>query len=133
MKILGLSVDVKIRCEDTGGAYYVFHMTIPAGEGVPAHVHTLEDEVICILEGELEVTLGAQTSCAKTGDTLHFVRNLPHGFKNQTNTSCTAIVFVSPGDSFEQFFDDLTRLSKGPDTEMDKVLALAGKHGMTFL
>ena len=133
MNILGTTVENKITSAETGGKYYAFEITIPPGEGVPPHIHTLEDEVLCMINGELEVLLDGKPETATPGTVKNFPMGVPHGFQNNTDQPCSAIVLVTPGESFEQFFKELSEVSRGPDTDMNEVVAITGKFGMTFV
>jgi len=53
--LLGMLETIRISREDTGGAYGLIEIALPAGVGPPWHVHPEEDEWIYVLEGELTV------------------------------------------------------------------------------
>ena len=44
------------------------------------HTHPHEQSVYC-LEGEFEFTAGSETNIIKSGDTIYFPPNMPHGCK----------------------------------------------------
>ena len=96
MKILGSTVEVKVSSKESGGQYYVFEMTWPPGEGVPPHVHSLENEVLCILEGELEVSIDGQREICGPGAVKNFPVGTAHGFMNASGQPCRAVVYTSP-------------------------------------
>ena len=54
----------KASGEDTGGAYALTDSVVPPGGGPPPHIHHREDEAFWVLEGELEVTVGANLAVA---------------------------------------------------------------------
>ncbi|HSG31704.1 MAG TPA: cupin domain-containing protein [Thermodesulfobacteriota bacterium] len=133
MDILGTTVITKVSSAETGGAYYVFHLLIPPSGGIPAHVHENEDEIFCIIEGDLEITVdGSVVNCTK-GDVQNLPRGIVHGIKNTSNSESKSIVFITPGSSFEDFFSKLTLLSKGPDTDMGEVIKLSAEYGIKFV
>jgi mannose-6-phosphate isomerase-like protein (cupin superfamily) len=70
--------------------------------GVPRHMHTREDEVYFVLEGELEVIVGEDKFVLKAGDTLMAPRDIPHALrKSGTIQNRYLLAFSPPG--FEEF------------------------------
>ena len=130
--LLGHSITTVFSKQETDGAYYVFDLVTPPGLGLPKHVHKLEDEIIYIVAGAFEIELGEKTFIAKAGDSVFFPRGIAHAFKNVSSKPTTAIFTVSPGASFENFFEKLAALPPGPP-EMDKIVEIFGNHGMTIL
>ncbi len=57
----------KVKSEDTKGVFSVIEIISPPGKGVSLHVHEQEDELVYLLDGEIEVTLGDQTMTAVAG------------------------------------------------------------------
>lgn len=129
--ILGHMVTVKLHSWD-GNNNYVFELISPPGSGIPPHVHKNEDEVFYILEGSLEVMIGEKVFKATAGDCLNLVRNVPHTYKIIGTTDAKTLWYVSPGRSFEEFFNQLSQFPPGPP-DPDKLNALCEKHGMKFL
>jgi uncharacterized cupin superfamily protein len=129
--ILGHEVTAKIHSWD-GNNNYVFRMVSPPGSGIPPHVHTIEDELVYILEGELEVMIGGDTFKASAGDCLNFVRTVPHAYTITGSTNAKTLWYVSPGKSFEDFFGELSKFPPGPP-DIEMLNSLCEKHGMKFL
>jgi len=132
MNELGHTAIEKICSADTGGTRYVFEVLSPPGLGIPPHVHSHEDEVICVIEGEFEVFLGGQVFRAGAGSVLNFARGTPHGFQNVGSTPGRTMWIVTPGASFEDFFHELAHMPPGPP-DFPKIAALFGKYGMEVL
>jgi quercetin dioxygenase-like cupin family protein len=80
----------------TGGAYSLIDATVRQGFEAPPHVHTKEDEIFFILEGEVEFTSGGIVTLAKPGDHVFQPRNVEHWFKLKTPTA-RALVMFTPG------------------------------------
>ncbi|NJM41434.1 MAG: cupin domain-containing protein [Anaerolineae bacterium] len=129
---LGHTAIEKVCSADTGGAYYAFEVISPAGIGIPPHVHSREDEVIYIIEGDYEVFLGGKVFRAGPGSVLNFARGTPHGFQNVGSTAGRTMWVVTPGASFEQFFHELAQVPPGPP-DLQMIGALFGKYGMDVL
>jgi quercetin dioxygenase-like cupin family protein len=132
MRVMGNDVTVKLTKQETNGEYYLFEVVTPPGVGVPPHVHQHEDEIIEVVEGELEVQLGDQVYQAKAGALIHFVRYAPHGFRNTSPNPCRTRWTVIPGQSFEQFFNELGALPEG-QPDLEKVAAIFAKYDIELL
>lgn len=132
MNELGHTAIEKVRSADTGGAYYAFEVISPAGMGIPPHVHSREDEVIYVIEGDYEVFLGGKVFRAGPGSVLNFARGTAHGFQNVGRTAGRTVWVVTPGASFEKFFHELAQVPPGPP-DLQMIGALFGKYGMDLL
>lgn len=132
MSALGLTAIEKIRSADTDGVSYAFEVISPTGFGIPPHVHTHEDEVLYVIEGELEIFLDGKVLRAGAGSVLNFTRGMAHGFKGIATPISRVLHVVTPGTSFEQFLHELVSLPPGPP-DMAQVAALFGKYGMEIL
>jgi quercetin dioxygenase-like cupin family protein len=132
MQALGLSAIEKIRSADTDGVAYAFEVISPAGFGIPPHIHSHEDEVLYVIEGELEIFLGGETLRAGPGSVLNFTRGTAHGFQGVGTPVSRALHVVTPGTSFERFLHELVSLPPGPP-DIPLLSALFGKYGMELL
>lgn len=120
---------IKLKASDTSGGLSILFSLVPAGSGIPPHVHTLEDETFQITEGELEVNIGGDIHRLTTGDMIFMPRNIPHSFKAITETSMWVILNPAGG---EQMFTEIAGLPPGaPD--MAKVAQIAAKYGVSFI
>jgi quercetin dioxygenase-like cupin family protein len=122
-------VTEKVTCEQSGGDYYVIQQVSPPGSFVPPHVHSLEDEIVFIDDGEFEIFLGGKTSRAGPGAVLHFARGTYHGFKIVGERSGKSTWVITPGTSFQAFFREVAAFPPGPP-DFAKLDALHAKHGM---
>jgi len=133
MNIMGSPVEVKISSTSNGGAYFMFHITVAPGEGVPPHTHTIEDEMFYILEGELSLLFGGKSLTGIAGQGFLLPRNVPHGYVNRSGETAKMLVTVSPGHSFEAFFTELDALTRRGGFGPAEVGALALRFGMSFM
>lgn len=127
--LMGGRQTIKLRSEDTNEKMAKIYSVVPAGSGIPSHVHSLEDETFEITEGELEVTVNGEVNVLHTGDLIFMPRGIPHGFKAIQDTSMW--VTLVPGGS-EQLFVELAALPPGPP-DMKKVSAIADTYGIKFI
>lgn len=104
--VLGSKYTFKVHGADNDGAYMMFEGEIPSVPGPPPHLHTREDEMFYVLEGELTVMLDGQVSKAPAGTTIILPRNIKHTFWNESGAVARALVFASPA-PIEAFFKEI--------------------------
>src|SRR5262245_19328332 len=115
--VLGQEILIRLSCAKTGGDYYIFENVVPPGARVPRHIHTREDEIIQVLEGELEVFLDGKTFVARAGAIAFFPRDFVHGFANVGERPAKGSFLVSLGENLEKYFDELSDLTTHEQTE----------------
>ena len=92
--------------EVTGGQLAVFQATVPAGFSPPRHIHTREDEVFLILEGEVWFDLDSERRLAGPGAAVYMPRGVPHTFRVKSPLA-RMLGVMTPG-AFEQLFRNLS-------------------------
>jgi quercetin dioxygenase-like cupin family protein len=132
LNVLGHSVTIKLAQRETAGHSYVFELITPPGHGIPPHVHEREDEMIYVLSGEFEITLGRHRMAARAGDQIHFPRRVAHAFQNVGSSPGRTLWTVVPGGNFEEFFERLGALPPGPPDPAG-VAAIFAAYGMTIV
>jgi len=131
VNVIGDQQTFKLTGEDTDGQFTLIEEVNPPGTMIPPHVHTKEDEVFKVLEGELEVTVGDKTMVLKAGDLAFAPRNVPHSWKVVGEKDCKTILSAFPA-GIEIMFEELGGLPPGkPD--FPKVAEICGRYGITFL
>ena len=93
--------------------------TLAPGGLIPPHTHTREDECSYVLQGEL--------AC--------YVGEVPHAFYNAGAGAVRVMEILTPGQSFEGYFDEYEPLaSRGTsDDEHNRMRAELGKsYGITW-
>lgn len=133
LSVIGHHITVKLTCAETAGSAYVFEDFCPPGIGVPPHVHRNEDEIVTVLEGEFEIFLGGQTYAAAAGAVVNFPRGVPHAFHNRGSRPARALFTVTPAESFEQFFEELSALPPAVPPDPAHIAAIFGRYGMEIL
>ena len=69
LNLIGEPTLVKVSASDSGGQLALFHLTAPPMSGPPLHVHTREDEVFYVLEGELVFEVDGARHTVSAGGT----------------------------------------------------------------
>ncbi len=94
INVIGDHQTVKLTGEQTGGMFAMAEQNNEAGTAVPLHVHTQEDEMFYVCDGEMTFTVGDKEIVGTTGTTVYLPRGVPHGFR--VNKKTRALVSVYP-------------------------------------
>ena len=74
-----------------------------AGQSNARHIHPNCEEVVYVMDGEVEHTLGDQSTMLRAGDLIVVPRNVPHRLINRSGAPVRAyIVFSSPDRQFAE-------------------------------
>lgn len=132
LNIAGAKTLHKIKSSATNGVFSVLEFITPPGKGVALHVHEREDELVYLLEGEIEVTLGDQKMKAVPGVMALLPRGIPHGFTNIGNKPSRMLDTILPG-QFDNYFVELAALYKAGEPSEQQNEALSGKYRIKYL
>ena len=92
--------------EHTGGKLSVIQATVPEGFSPPRHIHTREDEVFVVLEGQVVFELDGEWHLAGPGASVYMPRGVPHTFRVKSPVA-RMLGVMTPG-AFEQLFRNLS-------------------------
>lgn len=127
--VLGDVYTVKVKSEDTSGAYALVEATLQPQGGAPPHTHSYENESFYILEGELELQIEEQTIVGTVGSFIHIPKGKLHSFTNKGEIPVKALIFLTPG-GLEKFFAEFgTKLEDPlsvPHKNLDDIARLPG-------
>jgi mannose-6-phosphate isomerase-like protein (cupin superfamily) len=108
--VLGGSITVRLRREDTGGGLGLIEQVVPGGYPGPAlHVHPEFDETFYVVDGTLAFRVGDHAYEAGPGAVVFVPRGTPHTFANPGEEPARSFVLVAPG-GFERYFEALIDL-----------------------
>jgi len=133
LNIVGEETLVKVSAEDSDGTLAFFHLVAPPMSGPPRHVHTREDELFYVLEGELVFELDGERHTVLAGDTVYLRRGVVHAYQNFTRSNARLLIATTPG-VFSGFFVELsaaTPLGALPDA--DRLNDIGTRYGITML
>lgn len=132
LSIPGSEFAHKVKSTDTNNVFSVIQIITQPGKGVDLHVHEKEDELVYLLQGEIEVTLGDQTMLAVPGVTALLPRGIAHGFTNVGDTPSILIDTILPG-RFDNYFVELSELYKAGEPTEHEIDALSEKYSIRYL
>jgi mannose-6-phosphate isomerase-like protein (cupin superfamily) len=115
-----------------GAAAVVEHTLEPGLLGAPMHRHAREDEISCVLAGELTIRIGAEVVTASVGDVVLKPRGVFHTFWNAGDVPVRFLEVIAPG-GFEGYFRELRSVipAEGPP-DLAAIVALAARYGLEF-
>jgi quercetin dioxygenase-like cupin family protein len=104
VRLGGSSVFLHLAGEDTGGASALMEFHVQPGYPVPPpHVHTHEDEISYVLDGEIEVTVGSESRIVRTGEAIFKPRGVAHAFALAGDAPARFLEVIAPA-GFEGYF-----------------------------
>ena len=88
--------------KDTNGAFLLVEVTLIPGNEPPPHVHSREDELFYVLEGEFDVYVGEEAFNVTTGECIFLPSMKPHAFLIRS-PRIRLLTLFSPGGLEEAF------------------------------
>ncbi len=120
-----------IPSEKTGGAVSVVEFIAEPGKGVGIHIHEHEEELVYLLQGQIEVSLGGNKMTVNEGACALLPRNIPHGFTNTGKNTVRLLAVLLPG-KLDNFFVKLSE-ELSADRNHDKTIGdLCAQFGLSF-
>ena len=135
---IGWGMVVKVRDEDTAGAYSVHDNTIPPGSPGPRpHLHRHHEETFYVLEGELTVRIGPRKIKAPAGSFVVVPRGIVHQPSNPGAQSTRVLLVFSPA-GMDRFFEEaaegrmpLATVADDP-VVLERLATFTEKYGYEF-
>lgn len=116
---------------ETGNQIVEWVDNVEPGVGIPPHVHSKEEEIFRIIEGEIEIMVGGNTTVLKAGDVAYAPKNIPHSWKVVGTNKAKMITSAFPA-GIEHMFQQLADLPEGPP-DFNMVAEICQKHGVSFV
>lgn len=128
INVLGDQQTIKLSGQETGGLFAMMEQSNAPGVEVPLHVHTKEDELFYVCEGEVLYQVGDVEIVATQGTTVYLPKGVPHGFHVLQQTRALLSVYPAGG---EKMFLELSKLPPGPP-DFERVKTICGEYGVYF-
>jgi quercetin dioxygenase-like cupin family protein len=137
---LATAVNIRVAAADSPDGLSAIESLAPEGDSPPLHVHTTEDELFHVLEGELRVRLGEDELRLGPGETALAPQGIPHTYRVESPQARWLCV-TRRGD-FERFVRALSRPAEseglppqGPPTpeQIEQLERAAAEHGIQFV
>ena len=127
----GVGVHFKIDGEDTAGRVSVVEHPFAVGALVRPHIHTREDEISIVLEGQIGFRSEDQEVVLGAGGYIIKPRGEVHAMWNAGSTPARMIEVISPA-GFEEFFRELTDMTAVGAPDPADVTRLGDRYGLPF-
>lgn len=96
---------------ETGGAFDLFELTMPAFHRVPLpHLHRKYDETIFGVDGSMTWTLDDKPLEVRRGVALFIPRGTPHSYANPTHTAGRVLCLQTPGVMGPEYYLEIAAL-----------------------
>lgn len=120
----------KLVSADTGGQFALMEAIVQPHVLVMPHVHTFEDELTIVLEGEGGMRIGDREFQVGPGSYIFIPRGTPHAVWNPTDVPGKAITMFSPAGVEDYFREmgEIYQMSNPPD--FAKLGALGQKYSI---
>jgi len=123
---------IAVPSAQTNGASATIVTDMPVGGGVPAHVHTREDETHVITRGHFRFYVGTQTIDAPVGTVVFLPRNVPHQIVNVGTEPGEDVVTITPA-GLEQMFAAMSQRQLMMPKDRAELASLGTKYGITYV
>jgi quercetin dioxygenase-like cupin family protein len=128
----GVGVIFKIDGDDTGGALSIVEHPFQVGALVPPHVHTLEDEISIVIEGEVGFRSNDQEVVLGPGGYIIKPRGEVHAMWNAGSVGARMIEVISPA-GFERFFREFVDVTDAGPPAPGFVAELGARYQLPFV
>jgi quercetin dioxygenase-like cupin family protein len=98
---VGPGLELRVPTAATSGSISVHEGVLAPGDEVAMHIHDEADQLLYVVDGEIEVTVGESTFVARVGDLIAKPHGVQHGFANRGHVAAR-VLEVTAGDSFER-------------------------------
>lgn len=142
MWFLNTLVRVRVSKQEGDGGLSVTEHRAPAGDSPPLHIHRTEDEVFCVLEGEVTLKVGDDESRHGPGAVLLAPKGVPHTYRVESADGARWLTITSGGE-FESFVREMSRPAErdelpppsGPPTpeQAEHLGSVAGRFGIDLV
>ena len=132
LNVLGTEMVIKADGESTGGAMAVVEATVPAKHGPPLHIHSREDELFYVIDGQFRIWHGDEEMKVSSGEVAFLPRNMRHSYQNIGDEPGRLLVTITPA-GFEGFFRAVSEQKLSAPDDMEELQTLAKEYGLEFL
>lgn len=131
LNVIGDIQTHKFLGTDTNNQLVEWVDNVEPGVGIPPHVHTKEDEIFRVVEGQVEIMVDGNVTILNAGDMAFAPKNIPHAWKVVGTEKAKMITSAFPA-GIEHMFVELAKLPAGPP-DFGQVAEICGRHGIKFI
>ena len=131
LRILGNVQVHKLTGQDTDNQLVEWIDHLEPGSGIPPHIHTKEDEIFRVLEGQVEIMVDNSATILKAGDIALAPKNIVHSWRVVGSEKAKMCVSAFPS-GMEHLFEELNALPAGPPN-FEAIATISAKYGIHFV
>jgi mannose-6-phosphate isomerase-like protein (cupin superfamily) len=109
-------------------SFCVLTQTLDPGAMVPPHHHNKAEQVLFVVSGKGEVTLGDRKLEASPGATVHVPKGTVHSITNTADEPLTILEATSPP-GFQEIFREMHRAG---EPTLDDIVRMGAKHDINM-
>jgi len=130
-----LDITHKVTAPASGGSLKIEEWSLPSGAMIPPHTHAREDECSFVLEGDLTCYVGGEIVLAPQGSYVIKPQGVPHAFYNAGTRKVRVMEILTPGNSFEGYFDayeGIVSRQTSAEEQCKQRAGLGERYGITW-
>lgn len=121
------SVNLLVPGQQTQGRFALVENVVRPAEEPPLHMHTVEDEVIYVLQGEITVYLDGNWRTCAVGDCVLLPRGSEHTYCIESEEATLLILLMPAG--FEDYYLEMDRPVE-PERYVERMIAASARFGL---
>jgi quercetin dioxygenase-like cupin family protein len=126
-------LSVLLSGEQTGNTLTVMFDVTPPGGGPPPHVHSSEDELFLIVEGQISYFAEGQWTEVGVGGVVYLPKGVVHCYRNVGATPSKHWILTMPS-GFEHFFSDsAAEFAKPGSPNMQRLVEINQAYGIELV
>lgn len=109
----------------------IFELEVPPASNVPPpHSHSENEEIVYVLEGALQYSVGPERRDLKPGETMFTPKGAVHHFSNPFSTPARALIVMSPDIGAQYFRDVADVVNAGGPPNKAALVAVMSRYGL---
>ena len=133
VRAFGNEIEFMLTGEQTADSLTVGLASVPAGNGPPPHVHSAEDEMFIIVEGQYRVYLDGEWTTVDPGTIVYLPRGSVHTFQVVGEKPGKHWTLQTPS-GFERYFARAAEVFAAPGgPDFKRLAAITEEYGAKFV
>jgi mannose-6-phosphate isomerase-like protein (cupin superfamily) len=138
---MGILLTNLVEKKDTKGTFSLLDATLAPGNEPPPHVHSREDELFYVLEGEFDMYVGEEAFGVNKGECVFLPKFKPHAFVIRSRR-LRVLILYTPGGVEEAFrkmsspaenLDLPTKALTYSQSDLEQTARRFGEYGVKIL
>lgn len=132
LRVLGDQIRILLPHPASPARLAVADLVVQPGSQVPPHYHAATDECYYLMDGALEVQVGAAAHRLGAGDFLHLPAGTVHGYRNTSREPAHALVWTV-GEPIDAFFVDLAAHVRELPRDAEALQRVLSRHDVVMV